>query len=232
VPLAAAVPATGLEAGPGVRAAVHGGDELRGYCEEAAGPALSARFAELAPGVTPFVAALRNPGPEAGFGEIGDLPRAVSPEVFLKKLSALAGRRHMTLCGPRPERIRRVAYCPGSGASVLERAFARGADVFVTGDMKYHAALEAPGLVVDVGHFCLEEEMMRRFAADLAGRAKGVTVRFFEGADPFRTGAPRVQGNRAGGQGRPRSNTTAAPGGAARGNRGWEPCIKRRSNSG
>lgn len=187
VSLAADIPAKGLESWPGVRAAVHAGDELRLYCEESAWPALAERLRTLAPGVEPFAAALRNKGPEAGFGEIGDLPRAVGLETFLKKLSALTGRKRMALCGREPGRIRRVAYCPGSGSSLLALAFARGADVFVTGDMKYHAALSAPGLVVDVGHFCLEEEMMRRFAARLAERAEGVSVRFFEGSDPFRS---------------------------------------------
>lgn len=124
--------------------------------------------------------------PEAGFGELGDLPRVLSVEAFLKKLQPLVGGAALTLCGPEPRRIRRVAYCPGSGSSLAALAFGRGADVLVTGDVKYHAALEVSGLVVDVGHFALEEEMMRRFAAELARAAEGVSVRFFEGRDPFR----------------------------------------------
>ena len=66
-------------------------------------------------------------------------------------------------------------------------ALRAGADVFVTGDVKYHAALDARdgGLrVLDVGHFVLEEEMMRRFAERLAAELS-VPVRFFAGSDPL-----------------------------------------------
>ena len=51
----------------------------------------------------------------------------------------------------------------------------------------YHAALDARdgGLrVLDVGHFVLEEEMMRRFAERLAAELS-VPVRFFAGSDPL-----------------------------------------------
>ena len=60
--------------------------------------------------------------------------------------------------------------------------------------MKYHQALEARTLVFDVGHFSLEEEMVRRLALDLSARLapEGVEVRFFPGLDPYEAypGAP------------------------------------------
>ncbi len=52
--------------------------------------------------------------------------------------------------------------------------------------MKYHPAVEVEVCVIDVGHFSLEEEMMRRFARLLEARLQGVEVRFFPGEDPFR----------------------------------------------
>ena len=57
--------------------------------------------------------------------------------------------------------------------------------MFICGDVKHHPAQEAPGLVLDVGHFILEEEMMRLFAKELSPALSGVEVKFFEGRSPF-----------------------------------------------
>lgn len=68
-------------------------------------------------------------------------------------------------------------------------AFGRGADVFLTGDLKYHQAqaVQDLGLTVDVGHFCLEETMMRIWSDDLARELSpaGLEVVFLPGRDPF-----------------------------------------------
>ncbi len=141
-------------------------------------------------GVCPQVLRMRleRPGKTLGYGIAGDLPAPAPFDAFAETLALAARRDFWTLSGPVPETVSRVGYCTGSGADLARTAFAMGADVFVTGDVKYHMALEAgPGLVIDVGHFCLEEAMMRVFAdelrEDLAPR--GLAVKFFCGADPF-----------------------------------------------
>lgn len=180
-------PLTSLEAMEGVRRVQSPSGELRVYCEEAPWPAVREAVSALEPsGLEWFVSRLENAARMAGFGEIGDLAKPLSPGDFLARLQGLCRGRILTLCGPEPRRVRRVAYCPGSGSSLMGLARAQGADVLVTGDVKHHAALEAGLLVADVGHFVLEEEMMRRFAVELAQKAQGAAVRFFEGRDPFR----------------------------------------------
>lgn len=127
-----------------------------------------------------------------GFGQAGRLPAPLDWDDFEQALAAAVGREFWTVAGAPPRRVASVAVCPGSGGSLAPAALAAGADVFVTGDLKYHQALDAiharPGLcVVDVGHFSLEEEMTRLLAgqlgADLA--PAGVEVRFFPGREPF-----------------------------------------------
>jgi putative NIF3 family GTP cyclohydrolase 1 type 2 len=110
-------------------------------------------------------------------------------------LAQLTGRAFFTLAGTAPERVARAAFCPGSGADLARAAHLAGADILVTGDLKYHQAQEAPLPVLDVGHFCLEERMMRLFADFLAEELGpcGVEVRYFPGHDPlapFRVGEP------------------------------------------
>jgi dinuclear metal center YbgI/SA1388 family protein len=181
--------------------------EVRVICEERAWDDIKERLAAIFGKLPEFlVRRLEAPVERVGFGQVGDLPEPLAYEDFAKTLEqalfsvqqpsaviggGTGGTRNgpkalaWAECGPRPETIRRVAYTTGSGASLIPAAFAAGADVFICGDVKHHAAQETPGLVFDVGHFILEEEMMRLFAGELAPALPGVEVRFFEGKSPF-----------------------------------------------
>ncbi len=122
-----------------------------------------------------------------GFGFTGTLTRPMSYADFCRKLASCLGRSEWQACGRRPEAVFRVACSPGSGKSLLSAAVAVGADVFISGDITYHTALDSLTLgmrVLDVGHFLLEEEMMRRFAKQL-DRDLEVPVSFFPSRDPL-----------------------------------------------
>jgi dinuclear metal center YbgI/SA1388 family protein len=129
------------------------------------------------------------PAREAGFGVIGVLERPLSWADFSLRLRKAVGSGTWAVAGTVPEWIRTVAYCPGSGGSLVRTA--RAADVFVTGDVKYHQAQESIELnlfTVDVGHFVLEERMMEIWAKELrTGLAGRVEVRFFPGTNPLRS---------------------------------------------
>lgn len=127
-----------------------------------------------------------------GIGQVGGLPAPLDWDGFARALAGLARRDFWTLAGDRPALVSRVAVCPGSGGALIPAARAAGAQVLVTGDLKYHQALDAghpaTGLcVVDVGHFSLEEEMARLLAGALDAELSpaGVEVRFFPGRDPL-----------------------------------------------
>lgn len=165
-------------------------DRLEAVCPRALRARVEAALATAAPGAALLtVTELAEPCTPYGYGLVGDLPRALAAEAFLDRLGALLARPFFTLAGRMPATVGRMAYCPGSGADMAARAFAAGAEVFVTGDLKYHQAQAVPAdrCLVDVGHFSLEEAMMRRFAADLAAMLGpgGPEVRFFAGADPI-----------------------------------------------
>lgn len=125
---------------------------------------------------------------EFGFGCIGTLPRAMGWEEFSALLLPLLSGSPRPV-GTTPDYVETVAYCPGSGADLAYRAFARGADIYLTGDLKYHQAqaVESVGLTLDVGHFCLEERMMRVWSEELAQdlAPAGIRVIFLPGHDPF-----------------------------------------------
>ncbi len=91
-----------------------------------------------------------------GLGQVGALPAPLAWDAFTRALAANVRREFWTLAGTPPPYVERVAVCPGSGGSLAAAARAAGAQVLVTGDLKYHQALDAghpaTGLcVVDVG---------------------------------------------------------------------------------
>lgn len=69
-----------------------------------------------------------------------------------KKLFSYAGSLDRT--------IKKVGWCTGAGAEFIKDAKASGCDLYITGDVKYHAAQEARELdiaVLDCGHYGTEQ---------------------------------------------------------------------------
>ncbi|GAB6035934.1 Nif3-like dinuclear metal center hexameric protein [Fundidesulfovibrio butyratiphilus] len=133
---------------------------------------------------------LAEPVQTYGYGLVGDLPEPLPYETFADTLWSVVPRSFWTVSGQTPATVSRVAYCTGSGSALAAKAFALGAQIYITGDVKHHQALEAEalGFTIDVGHHSLEEEMMRRLAPRLAAELPDgqVEVRFFPGCDPLR----------------------------------------------
>ena len=78
--------------------------------------------------------------------------------------------------GDLDRKIETVAICTGSGKSMIGDVMAAGADVYVTGDIDYHTAIDtmADGLaIVDAGHYgteyifaeAMEKELNEAFSA-------------------------------------------------------------------
>lgn len=121
-----------------------------------------------------------------GFGLAGDLPAPMSPASILQQLGRWIDLSTATLCGPQPEMVRRIGYCTGSGSSLLAAARACGVEFYITGDVKYHTALDAEICMADVGHHSLEEEMMRRMSLLLQQRLPRLAVFFVPSVSPLR----------------------------------------------
>jgi dinuclear metal center YbgI/SA1388 family protein len=121
-----------------------------------------------------------------GAGLAGDLPSPMGVRDITRLLSRHIDLSTATICGHAPDGIGRMAYCTGSGSSLLAEAVAAGAKLFITGDVKYHTALSTEICLLDVGHHSLEEEMMRRMSRMLSERLKGLTVCFVPSVSPLR----------------------------------------------
>jgi dinuclear metal center YbgI/SA1388 family protein len=98
-------------------------------------------------------------GEPAGFGIVGNLPREEEATGFLRRVKEVFGCgvvRHTAVC---KERVRRVAVCGGAGAFLTREAIARGADIYITGDYKYHDFFMAENRIIlaDIGHYESEQ---------------------------------------------------------------------------
>jgi len=116
-----------------------------------------------------------------GFGRIGELAKETTVSELAAKLKDALGADTIKLVGDPAHSVKRVALCGGSGSELMESAHKAGADVFVTGDIKYHDALDALSLgmtVLDVGHFRSEMPVVGQLAGLLgpAFRGKGWDV--------------------------------------------------------
>ena len=107
---------------------------------------------------------------EPGLGRIGSLRAEFSLEDFAALVKEKLGLSSMRVACAGRRKISRVALCGGSGAEFVGRAAAKGADAYVTGDVKYHDAERAIGLgihVLDAGHFATEQPIVARLAERL-----------------------------------------------------------------
>ncbi|HRV34804.1 MAG TPA: Nif3-like dinuclear metal center hexameric protein [Desulfomonilia bacterium] len=84
--------------------------------------------------------------------------------------------------------VRSVCACPGSGMDYIGQAIDWGCDTFVTGDVRYHAALDAKeaGInVVDLGHFATEEIIIAPLAKRLGRELPGLAIQAYGAQDVF-----------------------------------------------
>ncbi|MBC9783198.1 Nif3-like dinuclear metal center hexameric protein [Heliobacterium chlorum] len=137
---------------------------------------------------------LLNQGPVNGLGRIGRLPEAVTIEELANRIKKSLGIDHLRWVGrDKHKRVQKIALCGGSGASAISKAHFKGAQAYLTGDIKYHEAQSALSLgldIFDAGHFATEQPVVAELALRLQETAKGekadVTFLFHrENQDPI-----------------------------------------------
>lgn len=104
-----------------------------------------------------------------GLGRIGYVSETALGDFaeFVKK----ALKADYLAVGDAGRTVRRVAVCGGAGSDLIKLALAKGADTFVTGDVKYHSAQEAvfSGLnIIDAGHQPTELPVLEKLADRLS----------------------------------------------------------------
>ncbi len=103
---------------------------------------------------------LENTIVSAGMGVVGDLKTPVVPLEFLKRVKETFRCEMLKYTDiNKVETIRRVALCGGSGSDLVGLAKKMGADIMVTGDVKYHQFFDSYDgpIIADIGHYESEQ---------------------------------------------------------------------------
>jgi len=105
------------------------------------------------------IIALANYFQEVGSGLIGELAEPIETTSFLRLLKQefhLEVIRHTPLV---KKEVKKIALCGGAGSFLIKTALSAGADVFITGDVKYHEFFDCEDrlIVTDIGHWESEQ---------------------------------------------------------------------------
>lgn len=94
-----------------------------------------------------------------GSGMIGELEKSVSVNDFLSHLKSTFNCGIIRHTDKHVEEIKKVAFCGGAGSFLLNHAKAQAADIFITGDFKYHEFFDAEDriIIADIGHYESEQ---------------------------------------------------------------------------
>ncbi|HEY5586257.1 MAG TPA: Nif3-like dinuclear metal center hexameric protein [Ruminiclostridium sp.] len=96
---------------------------------------------------------------DIGMGKVGELPVELCFEEFIRTVKKNLGIDNLRIVGVQPEYVKKVDVFCGSFDGDLDSVKRHNVDVLVTGDIKYHIALEAREMglcLLDVGHFASE----------------------------------------------------------------------------
>ena len=102
---------------------------------------------------------LHNSWAQVGSGIVGELEEPESELEFLKRIKKrfeVGCLKHNKLTG---RLIQKVSLCGGAGAFLIPQAVRSGADVFITGEIKYHDYFgrETDILLAEIGHYESEQ---------------------------------------------------------------------------
>lgn len=103
---------------------------------------------------------LENKGEILGYGRVGNLVNPLSLLEFGQLVKKNLECDSIRLYGDIDKPVNRVALCGGSGGDFIKSAAAKGAHVYVTGDIKYHDAQMAKDLglaIIDANHYDTEK---------------------------------------------------------------------------
>lgn len=95
---------------------------------------------------------------ELGFDSypVGEFVRIVDLDISIKDLSSKIKKvspNARIINNKNIQKVSKIGFCAGSGMDLYEEALQNGCDCFVTGDLKYHSAVDSEIVVFDAGHF-------------------------------------------------------------------------------
>ena len=94
-----------------------------------------------------------------GIGRVGDLDESTDLISFALSIKEKLGLNYVKVAGKPELHVKKAAVCTGSGSSLMNDFYSSGAQVYISGDLRYHdaRAVEEANLgLIDIGHFASE----------------------------------------------------------------------------
>lgn len=112
----------------------------------------------------------------AGIGRIGDLPQAMTLEGLARLVKDRLGAALVQMAGAAAASVRTIALACGAAGEMVGDAVAQRADVFLTGELRFHDVLAAQAAGVSLllpGHYATErcgiEDLAQRLGRGFPG---------------------------------------------------------------
>lgn len=108
-----------------------------------------------------------------GLGRIYSLSEKIELGSYLEEVKDRLSLNNVRVVGELDKKIKKIAVVNGGGASFLGKLEKIGVDLFITGDIKYHEALDAREMgisIFDIGHYESEyffTDIIERYCDDL-----------------------------------------------------------------
>jgi dinuclear metal center YbgI/SA1388 family protein len=97
---------------------------------------------------------------QAGLGRIGWIDPAQTVTELVEPIKRSLNLTSVRIAGNTHLKVHRAAVCSGAGSSLMEAFLTSGAQLYISGDLRYHdarAVEEAGRALIDVGHFASEQ---------------------------------------------------------------------------
>jgi dinuclear metal center YbgI/SA1388 family protein len=126
-------------------------------------------------GVEPLRQSIDGLFPHTGIGRIGTFPDDLDQDRFMEKVFSILQLSAVQIAGKLPVRIKKMALCGGSGSEFAETALAKGADVYLSSEIKHSTARwaeECGFCIIDGTHYATEQPVVKYLVAQLQHAAE------------------------------------------------------------
>lgn len=98
---------------------------------------------------------IENKDHSIGSGMMGELEEEMDAMEFLQKIKKEMGAESLRFTKLHKKKVRKIAWCGGSGSFLLSKAIAAQSDLFMSSDFKYHQFFDADNqiIIADIGHY-------------------------------------------------------------------------------
>lgn len=94
-----------------------------------------------------------------GIGRVGELDEKIELKSLALKIKEKLRLKYVKISGNHKLAVKRAAVCTGSGSGMMKYFLSSGAEVYISGDLRYHDARDAQAAnlgIIDIGHFASE----------------------------------------------------------------------------